>query len=41
MPPANGPLRFVIADSLRENMVYGPSSSSISTVNVLNVITTP
>jgi hypothetical protein len=41
MPPANGPLRFVIADSLSENMVYGPSSSSISTVNVLNVITTP
>jgi hypothetical protein len=41
MPVANGPLRFAVATSVSENMAYGPSSSSVSTVNVLNVITTP
>ena len=41
MPVASGPLRFVVADSISENMVYGPSSSSVSAVNILNVIPTP
>jgi hypothetical protein len=41
MPLASGPLRFVVADAVSENMVYGPSSSSVTTVNLLNVITTP
>ncbi|MEI6726055.1 MAG: hypothetical protein WCN81_07525, partial [Actinomycetes bacterium] len=41
MPVASGPLRFAIADSASENMVYGPTNTSVGTVNQLNVITTP
>jgi len=41
MPVASGPLRFAIADSVSENMVYGPTNTSVSTVNQLNVISTP
>lgn len=41
MPAANGPLRFAVADSKSENMVYSPSKSSVSAVNQLNVIPTP
>ena len=41
MPVASGPLRFLVADATSENIVVGPSSASVSTVNLLNVITTP
>ncbi len=37
MPVASGPLRFAIADSVSENMVYSPPNTSVSTVNQLNV----
>jgi len=35
----DGPLRFAVADSVSENMVYGPTNTSVSKVNQLNVIT--
>ena len=38
MPPAAGPLRFIIADAASENVVMSPSSDSVSNVNQLNVI---
>jgi adhesin/invasin len=37
MPAASGPLRFAVADSVSENMVYAPTNTSVSKVNVLNV----
>jgi len=37
MPVASGPLRFAVADSVSENMVYAPTNTSVSKVNVLNV----
>jgi hypothetical protein len=41
MPVASGPLRFAVGDATSENMAYGPTNTSVSTVNRLNVITTP
>jgi adhesin/invasin len=38
MPPASGPLRFLIADATSENVVMSPSSDSVSNTNQLNVI---
>jgi len=37
MPAANGPLRFVVADSANEGLVFKPTNLSVSTVNQLNV----
>ena len=41
LKPADAPLRFAVADSVNENMVYGPTNTSVAKVNVLNVIPTP
>jgi hypothetical protein len=39
MSAASGPLRFVVADATSENVVMSPSSDSVSSTNLLNVIT--
>jgi hypothetical protein len=39
MTAASGPLRFVVADTTNENLVFGPTNLSVSKVNQLNVIT--
>jgi hypothetical protein len=41
MPASAGPLRFMVADSINENMAYGKTSTSVSKVNTLDVIPTP
>jgi large repetitive protein len=38
MPAASGPLRFAVADAT-EQLVFGPTSLSVSKVNQLNVVT--
>ena len=38
MPVSKGPLRFAVADATSENVVMTPSSDSVSSANLLNVI---
>ena len=41
MPAASGPLRFAIADSANEGLVFKPTKLSVSKVNVLDIVATP